>query len=28
CLTLEGRCEIKADAGSDLTLSYPGNKRV
>lgn len=28
CLTLAGRCEITADAGSDLALAYPGTKRV
>ena len=28
CLTLEGRCEIVASAGSDLLLAYPGDKRL
>ena len=28
CLTLAGRCEITADAGSDLLLAYPGDKRI
>ena len=28
CLTLTGRCEIAAEAGSDLLLAYPGNKRI
>jgi mannose-6-phosphate isomerase len=28
CLTLEGRCEIAASAGSDLLLAYPGDKRL
>lgn len=28
CLTLIGHCEIAADAGSDLLLAYPGNKRI
>ena len=28
CLTLEGRCELTADAGSDLALAYPGAQRI
>lgn len=28
CLTLAGRCEISADAGSDLALAYPGDQRI
>jgi mannose-6-phosphate isomerase len=28
CLTVSGRCEIEASAGSDLLFAYPGNKRV
>ena len=28
CLTLTGRSEITADAGSDLLLAYPGDKRL
>ncbi|WP_404367478.1 class I mannose-6-phosphate isomerase [Sphingomonas sp. MMS24-J45] len=28
CLTLTGRSEIAADAGSDLLLAYPGDKRL
>ena len=28
CLTLTGRCELEAVAGSDVVLAYPGNKRI
>ena len=28
CLTLSGRCEIAAEAGSDLLLAYPGDTRL
>ena len=28
CLTVEGRCEIQADTGSDVLFAYPGDKRL
>eukprot|EP01035_Chromulina_nebulosa_P025946 gene25946-33916_t len=28
CLTVEGRCEVAADIGSDLLFAYPGDRRV
>ncbi len=28
CLTVEGRCEIQAEVGSDMLLAYPGDKRL
>ena len=28
CLTVEGRCEIQAETGSDVLFAYPGDKRI
>jgi mannose-6-phosphate isomerase len=28
CLTVEGRCEIQAEAGSDMLFAYPGDRRI
>lgn len=28
CLTVEGRCEVQAEVGSDLLFAYPGDKRL
>jgi mannose-6-phosphate isomerase len=28
CLTIEGRCEVAADIGSDLLFAYPGDRRL
>ena len=28
CLTVEGRCEVAADIGSDLLFAYPGDRRL
>jgi mannose-6-phosphate isomerase len=28
CLTIEGRCEIEADGGTDVLFAYPGDKRL
>jgi len=28
CLTIEGRCEMQAEVGSDILLAYPGDRRI